>query len=180
MGLSVICQSAGTQAGPPAPSGRDGSDELGLAACGPGRAGAIARAVDQPQPNPRAATQCVTGRTPGRSLRSWRRLPHDFRMEPCGRREHRQVLLLSRVLPLNEQETTRGDTEGVRFVVRHLAARCRSTAEVDLDSHDRAPFVGGRISNTCHGTPTAARCRISRDRPGQQLLPRALRMLTYR
>src|SRR5258708_38702498 len=113
----------------------------------------------------------VTGWTPGRSLRTWRWLTYDFRMEPRGGREHRQVLLFSRMQPLNEQEATCGDAEGVRFLVGHLAACCRGTAQVDLDSHDRAPFVGSRISTPCHGTRAAAGYRQSRDRLRRQLLP---------
>ncbi len=33
--------------------------------------------------------------TPGRSPRTWRRLPRDFRVEPRAWREHRQILLFS-------------------------------------------------------------------------------------
>src|SRR5712691_1269218 len=74
-------------------------------------------------------------------------------MEPRTGREHRQILLFSRVLTLNEQEAASGDAERVRFVVGHLAMCSRGTAHIDLDSHDRHSFVRGRICITCHGTP---------------------------
>jgi hypothetical protein len=94
--------------------------------------------------------------TPGRSPRAWRRFPHDFRMEPRAGREHRQILLFSRVLTLNEQEAASGDAERVRLVVGHLAVCCRGTAQINLDSHDRHPS---------HAAGYASLPRYSRTRP---------------
>jgi hypothetical protein len=61
-------------------------------------------------------------------------------MEPRAGREHRQILLLSRVLTLKEQEAASSDAERVPAVVGHLAVCRRGTARVDSDSHDRAPL----------------------------------------
>ena len=73
-------------------------------------------------------------------------------MQPRARREDREVLLFSRVLTLDKQETGSGDTEGIRFFVDHRVLCRRSAAEKDLDSHDGQPFARRRVFIGCYAT----------------------------
>src|SRR5690348_13591668 len=84
---------------------------------------------------------------PGTGLvRTLSRLLHDFRMAPYVGCEDCEILLCSRMVPLNEQEAASGDGECVRLVVRDLALRSQVAAQVDLDSHDRPSFAAHRFS----------------------------------
>ena len=49
--------------------------------------------------------------SPDRLRRTRSRLLHDFRTEPRVWREDREILLCSRMLPLNQQEAASGDAE---------------------------------------------------------------------
>ena len=80
------------------------------AAAGGSGAGALCCQDGSPPQRPLPGIRRLTagidldGRTRDALLRTWLRLPHDFRMEPRVRREDREILLLSRMLTLNEQE----------------------------------------------------------------------------
>jgi hypothetical protein len=84
----------------PADAGCGGGSGAGASCCRDGSP------PQRPLPGIRRLTAGIDldGRTRDGLLRTWLRLPHDFRMEPRVRREDREILLLSRMLTLNEQE----------------------------------------------------------------------------